>query len=68
MVALTKHAANRILERQIPFEAVEGVRAISAILNDTPLRFIYKGMVIVAAKDGDTSRIISVWKKGEATC
>lgn len=62
MVALTKHAANRILERNIPFDAVEACRIAAPILNENPLRFRYRGLVIVARKAGGVPRIISVWK------
>jgi hypothetical protein len=64
MVALTMHAANRILEREISYEAVEGCRLATPILNGNPLRFRYKDLVIVACKDGSIPRIISVWKTG----
>lgn len=66
MVALTMHAANRILERDIPYEAVEACRVAAPILNENPLRFRYKGLVIVAYKVDSMPRMISVWKAGEA--
>ena len=66
MVALTMHAANRILEREIPYEAVEACRLAAPILNETPLRFRYKELVIVAYKTGSIPRMISVWKASEA--
>ena len=66
MVALTMHAANRILEREISYEAVEGCRLATPILNGNPLRFRYKGLVIVAYKVDSMPRMISVWKAGEA--
>lgn len=66
MVALTMHAANRILERDIPYEAVEACRVAAPILNENPLRFRYKGLVIVAYKVDFMPRMISVWKAGEA--
>jgi hypothetical protein len=66
MVALTMHAANRILEREIPYEAVEACRLAAPILNENPLRFRYKDLVIVAYKAGSIPRMISVWKTGEA--
>lgn len=62
MVALTLHAANRALEREIPFEAVEACRMVTPILNENPLRFRYRDLVIVAKKAGETPRIISVWR------
>ncbi len=65
MVALTMHAANRILEREIPYEAVEACRLVAPILNQNPLRFRYKGLVIVAYKIGAIPRMISVWTANE---
>jgi hypothetical protein len=62
MVALTKHAANRILEREIPFEAIDACRMVAPILNKNPLRFRYRDLVIVARKAGASPRIISVWR------
>jgi len=62
MVALTLHAANRALEREIPFEAVEACRLAAPILNENPLRFRYRDLVIVAKMAGETPRIISVWR------
>lgn len=64
-VALTLHAANRILEREIPFEAVKACRLAAPILTEKPLRFRYKGFVIVAYKVGKVPRMISVWKDGK---
>lgn len=66
MVALTMHAANRILERKIPYEAVDACRIAAPILNENPLRFRYKGLVIVAYKVDSIPRMISVWKAEEA--
>lgn len=62
MVALTMHAANRILEREIPYEAVNACRLVAPILNENPLRFRYNGLVIVAYKVGSIPQMISVWK------
>lgn len=62
MVALTLHAANRALEREIPFEAVEVCRKVAPILNENPLRFRCGDLVIVAKKAGEIPRIISVWR------
>ncbi len=66
MVALTMHAANRILEREIPYEAVDACRLAAPILNDNPLRFRYKGLVIVAYRVGSSPQMISVWKAEKA--
>lgn len=65
MVALTMHAASRILEREIPYEAVDACRIAAPILNKNPLRFRYKGLVIVAYKVGTIPCMISVWKVSE---
>ncbi len=64
MVALTRHAANHILEREIPFEAIVACRKVAPILNEKPLRFRYQDIVIVAKKTtpASTPQIISVWK------
>jgi hypothetical protein len=62
MVALTLHAANRLLERDIPCEAVDICRLVVPLLNENPLRFRYRDLVIVAAKADGRPRIISVWK------
>lgn len=66
MVALTRHAANRMLEREIPYEAVDACRKVAPILNENPLRFRFKDLVIVACKTEETPRIISVWRNDEA--
>lgn len=66
MVALTMHAANRILERDIPFAAIVACRKVAPILNGKPLKFHYQGLVIVAIKISASPRIISVWRD-EAT-
>ena len=61
MVALTLHGANRMLERAIPFTAVEITRQIESILTEIPLKFRYGGLEIVATKQNGHPRIISVW-------
>ena len=65
MVALTMHAANRILEREIPYRAVEACRLAAPILNDIPLRFRFGNLEIVASKVGRTPRMLSVWRTDE---
>lgn len=62
MVALTMHAANRILEREIPFDAIDACRMAAPMLNKNPLRFRYRDLVIVARKAGSSPQIISVWR------
>jgi hypothetical protein len=65
MVAMTLHAANRMLEREIPFAAIEACRRIAPILNENPLRFRCGDLIIIATKKSDITRIISVWKFGQ---
>jgi hypothetical protein len=65
MVAMTLHAANRMLEREIPFAAIEACRRIAPILNENPLRFRCGELTIIATKKSDITRIISVWKSGQ---
>jgi hypothetical protein len=63
-MALTLHGANRLLERDIPIRALEGVKLATPLLNEKPLRFKYRGVVIVASMANGTPRIISVWHNG----
>jgi hypothetical protein len=64
-VALTLHAANRKLEREIPYEAEKPSRLAAPTLTEKPLRFRYQGLVIVAYKVGEVPQMISVWKDGK---
>jgi hypothetical protein len=50
-----------MLERAIPFTAVEITRQIESILTEIPLKFRYGGLEIVATKQNGHPRIISVW-------
>ena len=61
-VSLSLHGANRVLERDIPLEAVEGVRHLLPLLNEKPLRFRYKGVQVVARLVDGSPRIITAWK------
>lgn len=61
-VNLSLHGANRFLERDIPLEAVEGVRHLLPLLNEKPLRFRYKGVLVVARLVNGSPRIITAWK------
>lgn len=61
-VNLSLHGANRFLERDIPLEAVEGVRYLLPLLNEKPLRFRYKGVQVVARLVNGSPRIITAWK------
>ncbi|MDY0362788.1 MAG: hypothetical protein RBR08_15170 [Desulforegulaceae bacterium] len=49
MTSLSFHAANRTLERGLPWAVVEGCDKVKKILNHKPLKFEFKGIVIVAA-------------------
>jgi len=61
-VNLSLHGANRFLERDIPLEAVEGVRHLLPLLNDKPLKFRYKGVLVVARMVNGSPRIITAWR------
>jgi hypothetical protein len=61
-VNLSLHGANRFLERDIPLEAVEGVRHLLPLLNEKPLKFRYKGILVVARLVNGSPRIITAWK------
>lgn len=61
-VNLSLHGANRFLERDIPLEAVEGVRHLLPLLNEKPLKFRYKGVQVVARLVNGSPRIITAWK------
>lgn len=66
-VNLSLHGANRFLERDIPLEAVEGVRHLLPLLNEKPLKFRYKGVLVVARLVNGLPRIITAWKVPPAT-
>jgi hypothetical protein len=61
-VNLSLHGANRFLERDIPLEAVEGVRHLLPLLNSKPLKFRYKGVQVVARIVNGAPRIITAWR------
>lgn len=61
-VNLSLHGANRFLERDIPLEAVDGVRHLLPLLNEKPLKFRYKGVLVVARLVNGSPRIITAWK------
>ena len=63
LLTLTLHGANRILERSIPLEALEGVKLATPLLTDKPLRFRYWGITVVARLAAGCPRIISAWKE-----
>lgn len=62
-LTLTLHGANRVLERSVPLEALEGVKLATQLLTNKPLRFKYKGVWIVARMARGAPRIISAWKE-----
>lgn len=66
-VKLSLHGANRFLERDIPLEAVEGVRHLLPLLNEKPLKFRYKGVLVVARLVNGSPRIITAWKVPPST-
>lgn len=61
-VNLSLHGANRFLERDIPLEAVEGVRHLLPLLNSKTLKFRYKGVLVVARLVNGSPRIITAWR------
>lgn len=61
-VNLSLHGANRALERDIPLEALEGVRYLMPLLNSKPLKFRYKGVFVVARLVNGSPRIITAWR------
>ena len=65
VLILSLHGANRILERSVPFEALEGVRIAAPLLTDKPLRFRFKGVTVVARLASGCPKIISVWKEAD---
>jgi hypothetical protein len=62
VLTLSLHGANRILERSVPLEALEGVRFATPLLTEKPLRFRYKGVTVVAKMASGCPKIISAWK------
>ena len=63
VLTLSLHGANRILERSIPLEALEGARLAVPLLTDKPLRFRYKGVTVIARMASGCPKIISAWKE-----
>lgn len=60
---LSLHAANRVLERSVPLEAVQGVQIALPLLCERPLKFKYKGVVIVATLTNGRPKIITCWRE-----
>ena len=62
-LTLSLHVANRILERSVPLEALEGVKLAVPLLTEKPLRFRYKGVTVIARMAFGCPKIISAWKE-----
>ena len=63
VLTLSLHGANRILERSVPLEALEGVKFAIPLLTEKPLRFRYKGVTVIARMAYGYPKIISAWKE-----
>ena len=62
VLTLSLYGANRILERSVPFEALEGVKFATPLLTEKPLRFRCKGVTVIARMASGCPKIISAWK------
>lgn len=64
-LSLTLHAANRMLQREVPLEALELLPLVTSLLNENPLRVSFRsaGITMIArmAEDG-RPRLISAWR------
>lgn len=64
-LSLTLHAANRMLQREVPVEALELLPLVTGLLNEKPLRVSFRraGITVIArmAEDG-RPRLISAWR------
>lgn len=64
-LSLTLHAANRMLQREVPLEALELLPLVTGLLNEKPLRVSFRGagitMIARMAEDG-RPRLISAWR------
>lgn len=61
-MSLSLHGANRMLERDVPLEALEGVRVFVGKLKESePFRFFYRGVTIVATLAAGRPKLISAW-------
>lgn len=64
-LSLTLHAANRMLQREVPVEALELLPLVTSLLNEKPLRVSFRsaGITMIArmAEDG-RPRLISAWR------
>ena len=63
VLTLSLHGANRILERSVPLEALEGVKFATPLLTEKTLRFRYKEVTVVARMASGCPKIISAWKE-----
>jgi hypothetical protein len=62
-LTLSLHGANRILERSVPLEALEGVKLAVPLLTEKPLRFRYRGVTVIARMASGCPKIISAWQE-----
>ncbi len=63
--SLTLHAANRILEREVPVESLHLLPMVEGMLNEKPLRVTFKAsrITVIARKAEDgRPRLISAWR------
>ena len=66
VLTLSLHGANRILERSVPLEALEGVKFATPLLTEKPLRFRYKGITVIAKMASGYPKIITAWKEARS--
>lgn len=63
--SLTLHAVNRMLQREVPIEALELLPQVVGLLNGKPLRVSFKHaritLIARMAEDG-RPRLISAWR------
>lgn len=64
-LSLTLHAANRMLQRDVPVEALELLPLVTGLLNEKPLRVSFREaritLIARMAEDG-RPRLISAWR------
>lgn len=64
-LSLTLHAANRMLQRDVPVEALQLLPLVTGLLNEKPLRIAFKHahvtLIARMAEDG-RPRLISAWR------
>lgn len=64
-LSLTLHAANRMLQRDVPLEALQLLPLVTGLLNEQPLRVSFRNaqvtLIARMAEDG-RPRLISAWR------